>query len=78
MKGDARRRVRDKRRRDNQSANKRQRGGEAPADKRWRGVNRQRLRIKRRRQSQEDERQRQRLRHNNQPAIERQPRRGQW
>jgi len=39
---------RGKRQHDNQSANKRHTGGEAPVDKRRRGIKRQRLRIKRR------------------------------
>ena len=39
---------RGERQHDNQSANKRQTGGEAPVDKRRRGVKRQRLRVKRR------------------------------
>jgi hypothetical protein len=40
----------DNRRRDNQPANERQTGGEAPADKRRRGLDRPRLRVERRRQ----------------------------
>ena len=44
-KGDARRKKRDNRQCDNQPANERQTGGEAPADKRRWGLDRPRLRI---------------------------------
>ncbi len=56
------------RRRDKQPANERQTGGEAPEDKRRRGLDRSRLRVERRRQSQEDKRRRHRR--DNQPAKE--------
>jgi hypothetical protein len=48
-KGDAKRRRHGERRRDNQSANTMQKGGEAPVDKRRRDVKMQRLRVERRR-----------------------------
>jgi hypothetical protein len=60
--------ARDNRRRDNQPANERQTGGEAPEDKRRRGLDRPRLRVERRRQSHEDKRRRHRC--DNQPANE--------
>ena len=58
----------DNRRCDNQPANERQTGGEAPEDKRRRGLDRPRLRVERRRQSQEDKRRRHRR--DNQSAKE--------
>jgi len=61
--------ARDNRQCDNQPANERQTGGEAPADKRRWGLDRPRLPIERWRQSGEDERQRHQP--DNQPANER-------
>ncbi len=58
----------DNRQHDNQPANERQMGGEAPEDKRRRGLDRPRLQVERRRQSQEDKRRRHRR--DNQPAKE--------
>ena len=63
--------ARDNRQCDNQSANERQTGGEAPADKRQWGLDRPRLPVERWRQSGEDERQRHQP--DNQPANERRP-----
>jgi hypothetical protein len=64
--------ARDNRQHDNQLANKRQTGEEAPEYKRQQGLDRPRLSVERRRQSQEDKRRRHQR--DNQPANERRPR----